>query len=121
MQRRAQYGNAQSGIVSLSTRTGGNKFAGRLAAESDAVFGTTMGMGYNRFEANLSGPMGLQWTDLRLAGAAEGNLSVRSGKGRQDFPVFVSTGVDTVVAQPRFRRGPHHDRRERQPVLDLYR
>ncbi len=96
----AQFGNAQAGIVSISTRTGGSKFAARLAAETDAVFGSTLGMGYNRFEANVSGPMGLKGLTFSVAGAAEGNLSVRSGKGRQDFPVFVSTGVDTVVANP---------------------
>ncbi len=96
----AQFGNAQAGIVNISTRTGGNKFAARLAAETDAVFGKTLGMGYNRFEANVSGPMGVKGLTFNLAGAAEGNLSVRPGKGRQDFPVFVSTGVDTVVANP---------------------
>ena len=96
----AQYGNAQAGIVSISTRTGSSKFAARLAAETDAVFGNTIGMGYNRFEANVSGPMGVRGLTFNLAGAAEGNLSVRSGKGRQDFPIFVSTGVDTVVNNP---------------------
>ena len=96
----AQFGNAQAGIVNISTRTGGNKFAARLAAETDAVFGNTLGMGYNRFEANVGGPMGVIGLTFNLAGAAEGNLSVHSGKGRQDFPVFVSTGVDTVVANP---------------------
>jgi hypothetical protein len=45
----AQYGNAQAGIVNITSRTGGSKFAGRLAAESDELFGNTMGMGYNRF------------------------------------------------------------------------
>ena len=96
----AQYGNAQAGIVNISTRTGSSKFAARLAAETDAVFGSTLGMGFNRFEANVSGPMGVKGLTFNFAGAAEGNLSVRSGKGRQDFPVFVSTGVDTVVNNP---------------------
>ena len=96
----AQYGNAQAGIVNISTRTGSSKFAARVAAETDAVFGSTLGMGFNRFEANLSGPMGVKGLTFNFAGAAEGNLSVRSGKGRQDFPVFISTGVDTVVNNP---------------------
>ena len=86
--------------MSISTRTGSSKFAARLAAETDAVFGNTIGMGYNRLEANVSGPMGVRGLTFNLAGAAEGNLSVRSGKGRQDFPIFVSTGVDTVVNNP---------------------
>jgi hypothetical protein len=93
----AQYGNAQSGIVSLTSRTGGNKFAGRLAAESDELFGSTVGMGYNRFEGNFSGPLFLKGLTFAVNVAGEGNESVRSGKGRQDAPVFVTTGVDTTV------------------------
>ena len=68
--------------------------------ETDAVFGNTMGMGYNRLEANLSGPMGLRGLTFNVAGAADGNLSARSGKGREDFPIFVSSGVDTTVLNP---------------------
>ncbi len=92
----AQYGNAQSGIVSLTSRTGGSKIAGRLAAESDEMFGSTIGMGFNRFEGNLSGPIfgGLTFT-VNVAG--EGNESVRSGKGRENNPIFVTSGVDTTV------------------------
>ena len=92
----AQYGNAQAGIVSLTSRTGGSKIAGRLAAESDEMFGSTIGMGFNRFEGNLSGPIfkGLTFS-VNLAG--EGNESVRSGKGRENNPIFVTSGVDTTV------------------------
>jgi hypothetical protein len=93
----AQYGNAQAGIVNLTSRTGGSKFAGRLAVESDELFGSTIGMGYNRFEGNVSGPLGLKGLTFVASVAGEGNESVRSGKGRQDAPVFVTTGVDTTV------------------------
>jgi hypothetical protein len=96
----AQYGNAQSGIVTIATTTGGSRFAGRLAVETDAIFGTTMGMGYNRLEANLSGPLGLRGLTFNVAGAADGNLSARSGKGRENFPIFVSSGIDTTVLNP---------------------
>jgi hypothetical protein len=93
----AQYGNAQAGIVNLTSRTGGSKFAGRLAVESDELFGSTIGMGYNRFEGNFSGPLGLRGLTFNVNVAGEGNESVRSGKGREDAPVFVTTGVDTTV------------------------
>ncbi len=96
----AQYGNAQSGIVNLTSRTGGNKFAGRLSAESDEMFGSTMGMGYNRFEGNLSGPLVLKGLTFALNVAGEGNESIRAGKGREDVPLFVATGVDTTVQNP---------------------
>ena len=88
----AQYGNAQAGIVSITSRTGGNKFAGRLAVESDELFGSTIGMGYNRFEGNFSGPLILNGLTFAVNVAGEGNESVRSGKGRQDAPVFVDVG-----------------------------
>ena len=93
----AQYGNAQAGIVSITSRTGGSKIAGRLAAESDELFGSSIGMGYNRFEGNLSGPLFLKGLTFAVNVAGEGNESVRSGKGRQDAPVFATTGVDTTV------------------------
>ncbi len=96
----AQYGNAQSGIVNLTSRTGGSKFAGRLAVESDEMMGNTMGMGYNRFEGNFSGPLGLKGLTFAVTVAGEGNQSVRTGKGRADEPLFVTTGVDTTVANP---------------------
>lgn len=93
----AQYGNAQAGIVNITSRTGGSKFAGRLAVESDEAFGNTLGMGYNRFEGNFSGPLGLKGLTFAVNVAGEGNESVRSGKGRQDDPIFTYSGTDTTV------------------------
>ncbi len=93
----AQYGNAQAGIVNITSRTGGSKFAGQLRAETDEVFGKTIGMGYNRFEGTLSGPLILKGLTFNVNLVGEGNESVRSGKGRQDAPVFVTSGVDTTV------------------------
>ncbi len=93
----AEFGNAQAGVLNLVSRTGGSKFAGRLAAESDEPFGSVMGMGYNRVEGNLSGPLFANGLSFAVGGAIEGNKSARSGKGREDFPVFVQAGVDTTV------------------------
>ncbi len=119
----AQFGNAQSGIVNLTTRTGGNKFAGRLAVESDEMFGQTLGMGFNRFEGNLSGPLGLKGLTFNVNLAGEGNESVLSGKGKQDYPVFVSSGTDTTVSNRVSRRGRRHHRGSGrgQPVFHLHR
>jgi len=93
----AQYGNAQAGIVNITSRTGGSKFAGQVRAETDEVFGKTLGMGFNRFEGTLSGPLGLKGLTFNVNLVGEGNESIRSGKGRQDAPVFVTSGVDTTV------------------------
>ena len=96
----AQYGNAQAGIVNVTSRTGGTKFAGTLRAETDEMFGKVLGMGFNRFEGTLSGPLGLKGLTFNVNLVGEGNESIRSGEGRKDAPVFVTSGVDTTVMNP---------------------
>ena len=93
----AEFGNAQAGVLNLSTRTGGSAFAGRLAVESDEMFGKTTSMGFNRVEGNLSGPLFANGLTFAVGGALEGNRSIRSGKGREDAPVYVQSGIEQTV------------------------
>lgn len=92
----AEFGNAQSGVINIATRTGGAAFAGRLAMESDEAFGKATSIGFNRVEGNLSGPLfgGLTFS---LSGVLEGQKSRNEGKGREDIPLFVLAGQDTTV------------------------
>ena len=53
----AEFGNAQSGIVNIVTKTGGNEYTGSVSYESDEPFGKMHGLGYNRAEASISGPI----------------------------------------------------------------
>jgi outer membrane receptor protein involved in Fe transport len=102
----ADQGNAQSGIINLSTITGGQKFAGRLAMESDEMFPNTTSLGFNRVEGNLSGPLGLKGLSFALGAALEGQRfgytdtytgNPGIGKGRENYPLFVDAGEDTDV------------------------
>lgn len=95
----AEYGNAQSGIISIATRTGGSSYAGALGYESDEPFGSAHSLGFNRIEASLGGPIARRLTFF-AAGVLEGQRSASLGPGAEDAPVFVSAGVDTTVAVP---------------------
>jgi hypothetical protein len=116
----AEFGNAQSGIISIATKTGGNNFAGSLSAESDEPFGVNHSLGYNKLEGGLSGPMGMKGLTFSVATTVEGqasrnvdntaidgpadgqadNITGANGFGAADIPVFVPAGIDTTVAVP---------------------
>ncbi len=96
----AEFGNAQSGIINMTTRTGSaTKYETRLNFESDEPFGKKSSVGYNRVGASLGGPL---FRGLTFFGAAslQGQKSQISGKDRIEDPIFVQAGVDTVVTAP---------------------
>ena len=91
-----EFGDAQSGVISLVTRSGGPRFQGNLSYETDEVFGDAIRVGYNRFEASLSGPIFGNLTFF-VAGMIWGNVSDRRGKGWDEIPTYTLAGVDTAV------------------------
>jgi hypothetical protein len=95
----AEYGNAQSGVVSLVTRTGGSSFGGGLAYQTDEPFGVSHSLGFNRIEVSVGGPLARRLTWF-LAGVLEGQRSAPSGRDSEKAPIFVSAGVDTTVSVP---------------------
>jgi hypothetical protein len=95
----AEYGNAQSGIVSLVTRTGGSRFSGALGYQTDEPFGLRHSLGFNRIEANFGGPLARHLTWF-LAAVLEGQRSASSGHHSEEAPIFVAAGVDTTVKVP---------------------
>jgi hypothetical protein len=100
----AEYGNAQSGIVSLQTRSGGSQYSGSLAYETDEPFGVSHSIGFNRIRGSLSGPIGKGLTWI-VSAVLEGRKSAEDGPGAEDYPIFVAAGFDTTVAVPA-RDGP---------------
>jgi hypothetical protein len=44
----AEFGNAQSGVVAINTRTGGSNYTGTVAYETDEPFGKGNSIGFNR-------------------------------------------------------------------------
>ena len=74
----AEFGNAQSGVVSLVTRTGGTRYSrGAQLRDRRAVRGESRPR-LNRLEASLGGPLARNLTFF-AAGVLEGQRSARPG------------------------------------------
>jgi hypothetical protein len=95
----AEFGNAQSGVVSLVTRTGGTEYSGAFGYETDEPFGVRHGLGLNRIELSSGGPLARHFTFFAAA-VLEGQRSAAVGRGSENAPIFVPVGEDTVVAVP---------------------
>jgi carboxypeptidase family protein/TonB-dependent receptor-like protein len=104
----AEFGNALSGVISIQTRTGGQRFNGALAYETDEPFGVNHGLGFNRLQASLGGPIARNLTFF-VSGVLEGQASVRAGFDAEKAPIFVPAGVDTTVAVPSAAGNPLAD------------
>jgi len=108
----AEFGNAQSGIINIATRTGSaTSYDGHIGMESDEPFGKNSSFGYNKVEASFGGPLkfingltfnlsgdleGLKSSNV-IAGAGGANAGL-GGLGANDVPLFVAAGVDTTVS-----------------------
>src|SRR5262245_39325787 len=93
-----QLGDAQSGVVSFTTRAGGPTLSGNLNYATDAPFGDAISVGLNRFEGSIGGPIPLV-SNLKffVSGTLTGQLSPFRGAGWEDVPTYTIGGVDTVV------------------------
>ncbi|MGH7509479.1 MAG: TonB-dependent receptor [Gemmatimonadales bacterium] len=111
----AEFGNAQSGVISLLTRTGGNTYAGTVNYETDEPFGVNNSLGFNRGTASFSGPIARNLTFF-VSGALEGQSSIESGLDSERFPLFVQAGLDTTVAVPSALNDPTAD----TSMVDVY-
>ena len=104
----AEFGNAQSGVISLATRTGGDRFSGALNYETDEPFGVSNSIGFNRILASLGGPIAKNFT-FYVSGTLEGQQSVESGFDSDKSPLFLQAGIDTTVAVPTALNDPSAD------------
>jgi carboxypeptidase family protein/TonB-dependent receptor-like protein len=123
----AEFGNAQSGIISIVTRTGGSNYTGSLSYETDQAFGSGSSLGYNRVEGSVGGPLPIaQGLTFFASGTLEGQLATGNdntqindrgtggllnaqGFGTEKAPVWVTAGLDTVVAVPSSLTDPTAD------------
>ncbi len=93
-----EFSDAQSGLISYTTRAGGQSLNGSLSYESDEPFANTASVGYNRFEGSLGGPIpGVTNLTWFLSGVLQGQLSNFRGKGSENNPVFTTGGIDQMV------------------------
>ncbi|MGZ8391276.1 MAG: TonB-dependent receptor [Gemmatimonadales bacterium] len=104
----AEFGNAQSGVISVQTRTGGSKYTGSFGYETDEAFGKNTSLGFNSFQGSFGGPITRNLTFF-LSGVLEGNKSIGTGMNAQDSPIFVQAGIDTMVAVPSTLGDPTSD------------
>jgi len=95
----SEFGNAQAGVVSIATRTGGAKYNGTFSYENDAVTGANS-LGFNRFTGGFGGPLGLQGLTFYLSATLEGQQSLATGKDADKLEIFAPAGIDTTVAVP---------------------
>jgi hypothetical protein len=105
----AEQGNAQSGVIFVETRTGGESFKGNVGYETDEPFGVNHGYGFNRVQAALGGPTGISNLTFFVSGVLEGRQSIAAGMDAEKFPLFVAAGIDTTVAVPSAINSPVAD------------
>ena len=91
----ASQGNAQGGIINISTKTGGNKFIGNLGYETGLLGLATYGQGLNIFSGSVSGPIGKHLTFF-ASGRVEGQNSTNGGNHSYLFPSYARVSIDTT-------------------------
>ncbi|MGH9260089.1 MAG: hypothetical protein ACRD08_09385, partial [Acidimicrobiales bacterium] len=93
-----EFSDAQSGLISYTTRAGGDRIAGSVSLATDEPMGSDVSVGFNRVEASVGGPIpgvgNLRWF---LSGVGQGQTTRFRGKGAEDEPWFTRAGLDMVV------------------------
>ena len=95
----ASQGDAQSGVISYLTRSGGQRFSAYLRGESDEIGGQSHGQGLDRLEGSLSGPLAQNLTFFAST-VMEGRQSALLGMGTENAPLYALNGIDTTVTVP---------------------
>ena len=106
----AEFGNAKSGIISITTKTGGPNYQGSLRLRDRRAVRGEPQRRAQPVEGSFSGPLAGRLT-FALSGTLEGRKAIEDGFNSQDTPIFLQAGIDTVVRQastvdrPATRRG----------------
>jgi outer membrane receptor for ferrienterochelin and colicin len=96
----AEFGNAQGGVIAITTRSGGQRFSGNVGFETDEFSGGKMSAGFNRLQASLGGPLAGDLTFF-VGGTLSGTRFGRGGFNGWEIPTWVPIGVDTTFAIPK--------------------
>jgi Carboxypeptidase regulatory-like domain/TonB-dependent Receptor Plug Domain len=105
----AEFGDAQSGVISFTTKSGGQSLSGNLSYQTDEPFGNSISYGLNRAEGSLGGPVpGIHNLRFFVSGVAQGQATqfpgvdpLEPGVGRRGFdqiPTFVMGPSQTTIA-----------------------
>jgi len=93
-----EFADAQSGVISFTTRAGGQSYKGSFSTESDSPFGNAISVGFNRFEANIGGPIPkIANLTFFLSSILQGRLSDFRGASQDQNATYVMGGLDTTV------------------------
>jgi hypothetical protein len=95
----AEFGNAQGGVMAITTRTGGQRFSGNLGFETDEFSGLKQSAGFNRLQASLGGPLMGDLTFF-VGGQISGTRFGTGGFQGYEIPGWVPVSVDTTFAIP---------------------
>ncbi|HXH63163.1 MAG TPA: carboxypeptidase regulatory-like domain-containing protein, partial [Gemmatimonadales bacterium] len=92
-----EFGDAQSGVIQFTTKSGGDKLGGSLSAQSDGINGGNS-MGYSRFEGTINGPVPMvQNLKFFLSGEMDGQQTPFRPLGADQVPTYTIEGIDTTV------------------------
>ena len=106
------FGDAQSGVISYTTRAGGQSYKASASYDTDEPFGNSISNGLNRIEASFGGPIpGVANLSFFASGVVQGQASCgyfgsgqrqtlgcgSTGLGQDTIPTFVPGGLDTTV------------------------
>ncbi len=91
----AEFGNAQGGVISITTRTGGQRYSGSFAWETDEFSGLSRSAGYNQFAASFGGPITRNLT-FYVGGQIDGTFYGTGGYLGEMIPSWVNIGLDTM-------------------------
>ena len=92
----ASLADAAGGVVSYTTRSGGDWLTGDVRWSSDEPFGDAASVGYNHITGTAGGPIGSRARFFVVAGL-QGQRSQYRGIGAAGVPIFAPAGIDTVV------------------------
>ncbi len=96
----AEFGNAQGGIVSITTKTGGSSYSGNISTETDMLAPGRYRGGFNMFQGGFGGPIkgGLTFS---LTARVEGTQGGNRGYKAWEVPTWGTAGIDTVLTLPK--------------------
>lgn len=97
----AEFGNAQGGIISITTRTGGAKYAGNFSYETDMLAPARYRGGFNMFQGGFSGPLIGQRLTFALSARLEGSQGGNRGFNTWELPQWAAVGIDTTFTLPK--------------------
>jgi hypothetical protein len=92
----AEFGNAQSGVVAISTRTGGSSYSGQFRVESNAMLPKAYSNGSSTLQAAIGGPITKDFT-FQFSAQLQGNIANDAGFNAQAAPQYVRAGIDSVL------------------------